>query len=333
MEDADQRYVAPGCTLCREGAKLVLFVTGRCDRGCWYCPLSAERKGTDRVWANDREVTGDDDLLAEARAMSALGTGVTGGDPLLALDRVVRYCRLLKGSFGPDHQVHLYTGRAPADEELAALAGLVDEIRLHPPHGDWGRIMETPYPDAIRRARARGFAVGIEVPSLPGIEGLRPLLPLVDFFNINELEWGEASAPGMRSRGLELADALGNAVAGAREWAAPLLGDEVVRFCSSAFKDAVQLRERMIRIAVNTARPFDEVTEDGTVVYGLLLPSGGVDGAVAELGLADGDYAVVDGAVELSWERLAAARNAVGGEKTIIERYPNRGMVVEMIPL
>ena len=333
MEDADQRYVAPGCTLCREGAKLVLFVTGRCDRSCWYCPLSAERKGTDRVWANDREVVADDELLAEAGIMSALGTGVTGGDPLLVLDRVVRFCRLLKTTFGPGHQIHLYTGRAPSDDELAALAGLVDEIRLHPPHEDWERILETPYPDAIRRARARGFAIGIEVPSLPGIEGLRPLLPLVDFFNINELEWGEASADGMRSRGLVLADTLGNAVAGAREWAAPLLGDEKVRYCSSAFKDAVQLRERMIRIAENTARPFDEVTEDGTVVYGTVRSPEGAGPAIAALGLDDGEYVVVDGALELGWERLAAGRSAVAGEKAIVERYPNRGMVVEVTPL
>ncbi|MEN6343624.1 MAG: 4Fe-4S cluster-binding domain-containing protein [Methanospirillum sp.] len=333
MEDADKRYVAPGCTLCREGAKLVLFVTGRCGRSCWYCPLSAERKGTDRVWANDREVVRDDDLLAEAGIMSALGTGVTGGDPLLAIDRVVRFCRLLKTTFGPEHQIHLYTGRAPGDDELEALAGLVDEIRLHPPHQDWERILETPYPDAILRARARGFAIGIEVPSLPGIEGLRPLLPLVDFFNINELEWGEASADGMRARGLELADTLGNAVAGAREWAAPLLGDEKVRYCSSAFKDAVQLRERMIRIAVNTARPFDEVTGDGTVVYGMVRFPEGAGPVIAALGLDDSEYVVVDGAIELGWERLAAGRSAVAGEKAIVERYPNRGMVVEVTPL
>lgn len=333
MENADQRYIAPGCTLCREGAKLVLFVTGRCDRSCWYCPLSAERKGADRVWANDREVVADGDLLAEARAMSALGTGVTGGDPFVVLDRVAHYCRVLKAAFGPDHQVHLYTGRAPTGDELRALVGLVDEIRLHPPHGDWGRILETPYPAAIRCARALGFAVGVEVPSLPGLEGLRPLLPLVDFLNINELEWGEASADGMRARGLVLAEPHGNAVAGAREWASPLLDHEKVRYCSSSFKDAVQLRERMIRIAVNTARPFDEVTGDGTVVYGLVRPADGVDGTVAVLGLEDGEYAVVEGAVELAWERLAAARAAVGGEKAIVERYPNRGMVVEVIPL
>jgi pyruvate formate-lyase activating enzyme-like uncharacterized protein len=137
----------------------------------------------------------------------------------------------------------------------------------------------------------------------------------------------------MRARGLALADPVGNAVEGAREWARPLLGDEKVRYCSSAFKDAVQLRERLVRIAVNTARPFDEVTGDGTVVYGMVRSGDGVGGAVAALGLGDGEYAVVDGALELAWERLAAGRDAVAGEKAIVERYPNRGMVVEVIPL
>jgi pyruvate formate-lyase activating enzyme-like uncharacterized protein len=137
----------------------------------------------------------------------------------------------------------------------------------------------------------------------------------------------------MRARGLCLADPLGNAVAGAREWAEPLLGDAKVRFCSSGFKDAVQLRERLVRVARNTARPFDEVTGDGTVVYGRVSAGDGVGSAVAALGLEDGEYAVVDGALELGWERLAAGRDEVAGEKAIVERYPNRGMVVEVIPL
>lgn len=333
MRGTGDRYIAPGCLLCREGAKLVLFVTGRCERGCWYCPLSADRKGVDRVWANDREVSSDDDLLAEARAMSALGTGVTGGDPLLVPERVAHCCRVLKEAFGPAHQVHLYTGQAPTADDLRPLVGLVDELRLHPPHADWDRILETPYPGAVRAARSLGFAVGIEVPSLPGIEALAALLPLVDFLNINELEWGDTCADGMRARGLELADPAGNAVAGAEAWARPLLGHEKVRFCSSAFKDAVQLRRRMLRIAVNTARPFDEVSEDGTVVYGLIRPDGGVDEAVAALGLSGEEYAVVDGAVELAWDRLAAGRGAVSGAMAVVERYPNRGMIVEVTPL
>jgi pyruvate formate-lyase activating enzyme-like uncharacterized protein len=36
---------------------MVLFVTGRCHRTCWYCPLSRERKGLDVVYANDQKVS------------------------------------------------------------------------------------------------------------------------------------------------------------------------------------------------------------------------------------------------------------------------------------
>jgi pyruvate formate-lyase activating enzyme-like uncharacterized protein len=333
MQDVEERYVAPGCTLCREGAKLVLFVTGRCERDCWYCPLSVERKETDRVFANDREVEGEADLLAEVEVMAALGTGVTGGEPLLAPERVVRYCRALKEKYGPEHQIHLYTGRAPSDDELMPLVGLVDELRLHPPFEDWPRIMETPYPGAIRRTRALGFAIGVEVPSLPGIEHLAPLLPLVDFFNVNELEWGETNAGEMRRRELTLAGPLGNAIEGARDWARPLFDHEKVRLCSSSFKDAVQLRERMRRIAERTARSFDEVTEDGTVVYAVLRPEGDLVEAIAALELDADEYGVVEGGIELAWWRLAEDRASVRGEKTIVERYPNRGMIVEVIPL
>jgi len=87
---------------------MVLFVTGECGRSCWYCPLSAERKGTDQVYANERPVSSDDQVIAEATMMSALGTGVTGGEPLLVLDRVVRYTSLKEDlrPGAPDPPVH-----------------------------------------------------------------------------------------------------------------------------------------------------------------------------------------------------------------------------------
>ena len=112
---------------------MVLFVTGRCHRTCWYCPLSSERKGTDTVYANEHPIDIPSQIIDVAERMSALGTGITGGEPLLVLDKVTAYCRLLKAHFGPEHQIHLYTAKAPTDADLAEMQGLVDEIRLHPP--------------------------------------------------------------------------------------------------------------------------------------------------------------------------------------------------------
>ncbi len=320
-----------GCVLCRRGAKLVLFVTGLCRRNCWYCPLSRERKDRDVVFANDRKVHSVRDVLAEAEVMSALGSGITGGEPLLVLDRVVEYCSSLKDTFGREHHIHLYTGSAPARDELTSLRGFVDEIRLHPPQESWARILDSPYARSAEWAREMGFEVGIEVPALPGLDGLVPSLPLIDFLNINELEWGEYCADEMRRRRLSPADGLHNAIKNSHRWAIPLRKEKKVHWCTSSFKDSVQLRERLKRIARNTARPFEEVTGDGTVVYGV-LEMDGQTGEITAL-LRGVPWEQVENRFELGWRDLKRMANRLPGNKFIIERYPNGGIVVEVTPL
>ncbi|OPY38730.1 MAG: Radical SAM superfamily protein [Methanoregula sp. PtaU1.Bin051] len=328
--------LSSGCILCHKGAKMVLFVTGRCHRSCWYCPLSSERKGRDVVYANEHRIISPQEAVREAEVMDALGTGVTGGEPLLVIDRVADYCRALREHFGKGHHIHLYTAKAPTDEELESLACLVDELRLHPPHECWGTILDSEYIRSAKRAKELGFEVGMEVPALPGVEHLAAALPNLDFLNINELEWGETNAGEMRRRGFVLTDDVHNAVAGAREWAQPLKNNLKVHFCSSAFKDSVQLRERLKRTAYKTARPFDEITGDGTIVYGVIELSAGDlarcrDFCEREFGREN--FKDLGDRIETAWWLLADGGDDLPGKKYVIERYPNGGIVVEVTPL
>lgn len=323
--------LSEGCVLCHQGAKMVLFITGTCDRDCWYCPLSLERKDLDAIYANEREVFSPDEAVGVAETMEALGTGITGGEPLLVRDRVVAYARALKERFGPDHHIHLYTGRAPSEEDLAALEGLVDEIRMHPPVDEWRTVSGSEYDKALERGHAHGFEIGFEIPSLPGLEAFLPLIPQTDVFNINELEWGETCSDAMRERGLFTEDDLHSAIDGAKDWALPLLSVPEVHWCSSRFKDGVQLRMRLIRIAERTCRPFDEVTDEGTVVYGAWEPEGDWSSRIA--GIPADQREVCGPLVEMSWEYLSDHAGDLPGRKCIVERYPDRGMIVEVIPV
>jgi pyruvate formate-lyase activating enzyme-like uncharacterized protein len=98
------------------------------------------------------------------------------------------------------------------------------------------------------------------------------------------------------------------------------------------FKDAAQHRNRLKRMARNVRRAFDEVTDDGTLVYGKTWC--GAD-RLAELGVPEEFYAAKSEHVELAWwllEEMVEAGDLPEGE--VVEQYPTvDGTVVERTPL
>ncbi len=180
-------------------------------------------------------------------------------------------------------------------------------------------------------AREMGFEIGIEVPALPGLAHLEAILPLLDFLNINELEWGDTCAAAMRERGYEPEDGFHNAVSGSRSWAETLAKNPKVHWCASSFKDSVQLRERLKRIAGNTARPFDEITDDGTIVYGVLESTRPLEEIIPLL--EEEGYERVGDRIETAWWLLVEHADEFPGKKEVVERYPNGGMIVEVTPV
>ena len=83
------------------------------------------------------------------------------------------------------------------------------------------------------------------------------------FLNLNELEFSDTNCEALKRRGYLFKDDVSNAAAGSEEMAHEIVLSIIAntRYCSSRFKDAVQLRERLKRTARNTARPFDEVSD------------------------------------------------------------------------
>ncbi len=330
-----------GCKLCQQGAKMVLFITGACARDCFYCPLSEERKGKDTAYANERSIKTDADLIDEARRMSALGTGITGGEPLMKLDLTLHYIKLLKKTFGEEHHIHLYTGIAPSNNILTQLrdAGL-DEIRFHPPIEDWDNFKESHFYTALWRAKKLGMDVGVEIPCIKRVPEIGDALAEVGgFLNLNELEFSDTNCEALKERGYLFKDDVSNAAAGSEE-----TGHEIVlsiiantRYCSSRFKDAVQLRERLKRTAQKTARPFDEISADGTIIYGEIV--GNITDAlhhIEEMKVPRRMYISYDDRIDIAWWILEGLNASLGTgvRSSIVERYPmENGLVVERIPL
>lgn len=267
-----------GCKYCREGSKLVLLITGLCPGSCWYCPLSEKKKGNDVLYANEKPCFTIEEVLEEAHTIDAEGTGITGGDPLVS-DRTADYIRALKTEFGEDHHIHLYTCTTDMGKIHELQDAGLDEIRFHPLVERWGDIEESGYPEFLEDLKSLDIDVGIEIPSIPKrredtIHLLKSLGSLVDFINLNELEFSSTNWQEMVKRGYRQKSDISSAVKGSEELALDLLEMNFgtsVHYCSASFKDGVQLTNRIKRRAKNIARPGDIITEEGTLIKGVII--------------------------------------------------------------
>jgi len=337
--------LADGCEHCMNGSKMVLFLTGVCATGCFYCPVSDEKRGRNVTYANEQKVHGNEGIIAEAESMDAAGTGITGGDPLLDIGRTTDTIRMLKERFGKEHHIHLYTSTIDPDKAAMLEAAGLDEIRFHPPVGVWENIGTTNLSKIISSAK---MDIGIEVPAIPDLmPQLEKLISDVssfgaDFINLNELEFSESNWSMMDSKKYELKDELSSAILGSEKVAKQLVkkfSGVNIHFCSSSFKDSVQLRKRLIRTAERIACEYDVVTEDGTILKGIVYADD-LDGAAM---LLRNEYDVPDALmfINLAKKRIETApwiveeiADELPFKCYVIEEYPTADRLeVERIPL
>ncbi len=277
--------LATGCAHCVKGRKLVLFVTGMCGQRCFYCPVSDHKFGKDNVYANEWKIEDPKDpkeLIEEAKLTGAKGAGITGGDPLVKVDRTCAYIKLLKKTFGKSFHIHLYTPLLLVTKErLQKLfdSGL-DEIRFHPDLDDekhWNRLL---------LAEKYSWERGVEIPVIPGYEEkTKKLIDFiaghVGFLNLNELELSDTTAPHyeLHARGYQPKDSVSYGVNGSLE-----LGQRLITYaatknlkahvCTAKLKDSIQVGNRLKLRAKHVALQTDTITSEGLLLRGVLYLPG-----------------------------------------------------------
>ncbi|ACX73376.1 Radical SAM domain protein [Methanocaldococcus vulcanius M7] len=273
-----------GCKQCVKGEKLVLFITGICNNNCYYCPLSKKRKNKDVIYANERLITTVEEAIEEAKLCSSRGVGITGGNPLLKINRTVKFLKALKKEFD-DFHAHLYTTPETINKENLKLLkeADLDEIRLHPT-----KIFNEGYDeqyvkelcDKLNLCRKYIPHVGVEIPAIPKMENeILKLAEAIDgvaeFMNINELEFSEENYNELEKRGFLPKDDISNAIAESEETALKVIkefkGDLFINYCPSILKDAIQMRNRLINRAKNVSKPYEVITEDGLLLRGIMI--------------------------------------------------------------
>ncbi|WP_455393117.1 radical SAM protein [[Eubacterium] cellulosolvens] len=276
--------IPEGCKYCGPGQKMVLLITGKCTRRCFYCPLSFRKRGKNVIYANELKVLHLAEIISEAHAISALGTGITGGEPMMVPEATFSAIKLLKNEFGFEHHIHLYTTGDFDAKYIKTLADAgLDELRFHTPIATWPK-KNPELEHKIKLAKKEGIAVGVELPVIPGMVPLflrfTKYLDSIgaEFLNLNELEFSESNWRRFQGRGYVQKGPISNSVKGSEDDAFEILRqlaahDKLnigVHYCSARFKDRQQLTNRLRRRAKNVKRPFEVITDEPTFLLGII---------------------------------------------------------------
>ncbi len=174
--------LSPGCQHCVAGNWSCLFINAHCNASCFYCPTAQDRREIPAT--NNLSFKHPEAYAAYLKRLDFKGASISGGEPLLTLNRTLAFLRAARAAFGPDGHLWLYTNGILLTREIAAqlaAAGL-DEIRFD--------IGATDY-HCQKIAAATGLiaVISIEIPAvpeaLPALKQLLPTLPALGVAHLN----------------------------------------------------------------------------------------------------------------------------------------------------
>ena len=156
----DMHDLAPGCRVCVEGDWSCLFVNGRCNARCFYCPTRQEETGLPTT--NAVNFRSPADYVAYLEQFGFRGMSLSGGEPLLTPGRSLAFIGAAKRHFGDRLHTWLYTNGIMVNADILFRlrdVGL-DEIRFD--IGAVGYSLEK-----LRLAVGIIPTVTVEIPAVP----------------------------------------------------------------------------------------------------------------------------------------------------------------------
>lgn len=126
----DVTNLSPGCISCGEGSWSCLFINGKCNCRCFYCPTDQDDIGEPMTNTVPFPETGD--YIDYINHFKFKGVSISGGEPLLTLERTLKFISEVRNGTDPSTYIWMYTNGSLSNREILQKlqkAGL-DELRF-----------------------------------------------------------------------------------------------------------------------------------------------------------------------------------------------------------
>ena len=265
----DMNNLSPGCRICAEGGWSCLFISGRCNCDCFYCPTDQSELGLPTT--NSVAFRHPADYVAYLERFGFSGASLSGGEPLLTPGRSLGFLSAIKRHFGDRLHVWLYTNGTLLTEGLVLQlrdAGL-DEIRVDIGATDYNL-------KALRLAASRIPTLTVEIPAIPEeVQRLKQLLPAlrdagVQHLNLHQLRLTPYNYPRLQPRNYRYLHGEKVTVLDSELAALEILHHALTQrielplnYCSFVYKNRFQARAARQRNAPFVAKPHEDLTPAG----------------------------------------------------------------------
>jgi len=277
----DCSRLSPGCQRCGEGSWSCLFINGRCNGRCFYCPTAQEDDGPPVT--NGLAFSSPEEYADYVARFGFRGVSISGGEPLLTPQLTLAYLRAVRQRCGDDPHLWLYTNGTLLTKELCQElreAGL-DEIRF-----DLGAVRY--HLKKLRLAVGVIPTVTVEIPAVPEDERLmqRTMRELADagcdYLNLHQLRLTPHNFPQLLERNYTFVHGEKVTVLESELSALRLVRYSIeqgiglaVNYCSFPYKRRFQHAAARRRAAFSVCAPGEQVTDcgylrvlgEGTVQY------------------------------------------------------------------
>lgn len=267
----DATRMSPGCRLCGEGQWSCLFINGKCNCNCFYCPAPQ----TDIGQPVTQTLTFDDPMtyVDYIRKFNFKGVSFSGGEPFLTYDRVKLFLQTLRRELPADLYIWMYTnGTRVTVEQLKELAHLgLNEIRY-----DIGATDYNLKP--VKQAIGIIPTVTVEIPAVP--DELDTIKRCVDelaeaglsFLNLHQLRLTPHNLPKIHAKQYALSHGVRVTVPDSELTALEIIKhtkdkglDLPVNYCSFVYKNRFQKSGLRKKLAPMVAQPYQTVTANGYI--------------------------------------------------------------------
>jgi uncharacterized protein len=267
----DCRDLSTGCQICGSGQWSCLFINGKCNCNCFYCPTEQGRIGVPTT--NTIQFPRASDYADYVEKFRFQGVSISGGEPLLSLEACLKYIVAVRKRLGDRLYIWLYTNGILSNPELLARlrdAGL-DEIRF-----DIGAVGY--HLEKARQAVGIIPVVTVEIPAIPEDyelvrEKLRPMADSgISHLNLHQLRLTPFNLEKVKNRGYTFLHGERVTVLESEWTALRLIRDAAqggialpINYCSFHYKRSYQRAAARRKSAPFVMKSYEDLTQSGFI--------------------------------------------------------------------